>query len=138
MKNFFDNLKYKFSVWMQGRYGADELCYALDGVFFVMWILSLITKASWLYYVGLAALVYSLYRMLSRDHMKRSRERLAFLKFVDKVKRYPKQIKQRWDQRNTHKFYRCKQCGVTIRVPKGKGQIEITCPKCGYKFIEKT
>ena len=54
------------------------------------------------------------------------------------MKRLPKKLKQRWEQRKTHKFYRCKQCGVTIRIPKGQGQIEITCPKCGYKFVDRT
>ena len=138
MRNFLDNLKYRISCWMQGRYGHDELNNGLFIAFFVLWIVSLITKKSFFYTIGLLLLVYSIYRSLSRDHMKRSRERLWFLKQVDKAKRYPKQLRQRWDQRKTHKFYRCKQCGVMIRVPKGKGQIEITCPKCGHKFIERT
>ena len=137
MRNFWENLKNKFAYWMQGRYGYDELNSALSIAFLVLWIISLITKSSVFYYIGLIGLGYSLYRSLSRDHLKRSNERLWFLKKVDQIKRLPKQWKQRWEQRNTHKFYRCKQCGVTIRVPKGKGQIEITCPKCGNKFIER-
>ena len=123
---------------MQGRYGNDELNNGLFIAFLVLWVISLLTKKSIFYTIGLLFLIYSLYRSFSRDHIKRSNERLWFLKTLDKVKRYPKQLKQRWDQRNTHKFYRCKQCGVTIRVPKGMGQIEITCPKCGHKFIERT
>ena len=138
MRNFWENLKNKLAYWMQGRYGYDELNNALSIAFFVLWILSLITKSSVFYYVGLIALGFSLYRSLSRDHIKRSNERLWFLKRIDQIKRLPKQLKQRWEQRNTHKFFRCRQCGVTIRVPKGQGQIEITCPKCGYKFIERT
>ena len=123
---------------MQGRYGNDELNNGLFIAFLVCWVISLITKKSIFYTIGLLFLGYSIYRSFSRDHIKRSNERLWFLKQLDKIMRYPKQLKQRWDQRKTHKFYRCKQCGVTIRVPKGKGQIEITCPKCGYKFIERT
>ena len=128
MRNFLDNMRNKLNYWMQGRYGYDELNNTLSVSFLVLWVISLITKSSVFYYMGLIALGYSLYRSLSRDHIKRSNERLWFLKKVDQIKRLPKQ----W------KFYRCKQCGVTIRVPKGKGQIEITCPKCGYKFIERT
>jgi predicted RNA-binding Zn-ribbon protein involved in translation (DUF1610 family) len=138
MRNFWENLKNKLAYWMQGRYGYDELNNALSIAFFVLWILSLITKSSVFYYVGLIALGFSLYRSLSRDHIKRSNERLWFLKRIDQIKRLLKQLKQRWEQRNTHKFFRCRQCGVTIRVPKGQGQIEITCPKCGNKFIERT
>lgn len=138
MRNFLDNVKNKIAYWMQGRYGNDELNNALFITFIVLWLLSLITKSSVFYYIGLIGLGYSIYRSLSRDHLKRSNERLWFLKKYEQAKRLPKQLKQRWDQRKTHKFYRCKQCGVTIRVPKGKGQIEITCPKCGYKFIDRT
>ena len=123
---------------MQGRYGNDELNNALYITFIVLWIVTLITKKPYFYWIGLVALGYSLYRSFSRDHLKRSNERLWFLKKLEQVKKLPKQLKQRWDQRNTHKFYRCSKCGVTIRVPKGKGQIEITCPKCGNKFIERT
>ena len=123
---------------MQGRYGNDELNNALYIAFIVLWVITLITKKPIFYWIGLVALGYSLYRSFSRDHLKRSNERLWFLKKLEQIKKLPKQWKQRWDQRNTHKFYRRKQCGVTIRVPKGKGQIEITCPKCGNKFIERT
>lgn len=123
---------------MQGRYGNDELNNAIFAAFIVLWIVSLITKSRVFYWIGLVLLGYSLYRSFSRDHYKRSNERLWFLKQTEHIKKLPGQIKMRWEQRNTHKFYRCKQCGVTIRVPKGKGQIEITCPKCGHKFIERT
>ena len=138
MRNLWENFKNRMAYWMQGRYGSDELNNALYIFFLVCWVLSLITKRQEIYWLGLIGLGYSLYRTLSRDHMKRSRERLWFLKKLEQIRKYPKQLKMRWDQRNTHKFFRCKQCGVTIRVPKNQGQIEITCPKCGNKFIERT
>ncbi len=138
MRNLWGNFKNKLAYWMQGRYGNDELNNALYITFIVLWVITLITRKPIFYWIGLVALGYSLYRSFSRDHLKRSNERLWFLKKLEQIKKLPKQWKQRWEQRNTHKFYRCKQCGVTIRVPKGKGQIEITCPKCGHKFIERT
>lgn len=138
MRNLWENFKNKLAYWMQGRYGNDELNNALYIAFIVLWVITLITKKPIFYWIGLVALGYSLYRSFSRDHLKRSNERLWFHKKLEQIKKLPKQWKQRWEQRNTHKFYRCKQCGVTIRVPKGKGQIEITCPKCGNKFIERT
>ena len=138
MRKFWENLKYKFAAFMQGRYGYDELNNGLFILFLVFWVLSLITGKRFFYTLGVIALVYSIYRSLSRDHMKRSKERLWFLQQIDKVKRFFRITKQRWEQRNTHKFFRCSRCGATVRVPKGKGQIEITCPKCGYKFIDRT
>ena len=39
----------------------------------------------------------------------------------------------------THRVYICpnKSCGQKIRVPKGKGKIEITCPKCGTEVCKE-
>lgn len=37
-----------------------------------------------------------------------------------------------------YKYFECPKCAQKIRVPKGHGKIEITCPKCGEKFIKRT
>ena len=42
------------------------------------------------------------------------------------------------EQKKIYKFYTCGQCGQKVRVPKGKGKIEITCPKCRNTFIKRT
>jgi DNA-directed RNA polymerase subunit RPC12/RpoP len=138
MRNFFNNIRNKLANFMVGRYGVDELNQALGIGFLIFWILSLFTGKRWLYYIALVLFAIEVFRMLSKNYAARSKERLAYLKIVDKIKGVPNKVKQRWSQRKTHKFYRCKQCHVTIRVPKGLGKVEITCPKCGYKFIKKT
>ena len=138
MRNFFENLRNRFSYWMQGRYGNDEMNIALFVVFIVLWIISMITGKNFFYTIGVLFLIYSIYRSLSRDHLKRAEERRKYLEIVERIKRFPRQLRQRWAQRKTHAFYTCSKCGVTIRVPKGKGEIEITCPKCGNKFIKRT
>ena len=37
-----------------------------------------------------------------------------------------------------HKYFACPKCKQSVRVPKGKGKIAITCPKCREKFVKKT
>ncbi len=37
-----------------------------------------------------------------------------------------------------YKYFNCPNCNQKVRVPKGKGKIEITCPKCHTSFIRKT
>lgn len=37
----------------------------------------------------------------------------------------------------THKILRCPGCGEKLRVPKGAGKINISCPHCGTKFVKK-
>jgi len=38
----------------------------------------------------------------------------------------------------THKYYKCSTYKTTLRVPKAKGKIVITCPKCREKFVKNT
>ncbi len=138
MKNFLNQLRYKFANFMRGRYGVDELNQMLGYAVLFFGILSIITRKSWLYYVALILLAIEVFRTFSKNYSARSGERLAYLKIVDKIKRFPNKVKQRWSQRKTHRFYTCKKCHVTIRVPKGLGQVEITCPKCGNTFVKRT
>ncbi len=44
---------------------------------------------------------------------------------------------QRQDKKY-YKYFNCPNCNQKVRVPKGRGKIEITCPKCRTSFIRKT
>ena len=138
MKNSLNKLRYKFADFMRGRYGVDELNQMLGYAVLIFWFLSIIIGKPWPYYIALVLLLLELFRTFSKNYSARSKERLSYLKLVDKMKRFPNKVKQRWTQRKTHRFYLCKKCHATIRVPKGLGQIEITCPKCGNKFVKRT
>lgn len=131
-------LREKLARFMQGRNGSDEFTRFLMWVCVAVLVLSLIPYLNFLYLAALALLIYMYFRMFSKNTNKRQREnqwylnkRYAFYAWKDKKK-------SRAAQSRTHRFYKCKGCGQTIRVPRGKGKIEITCPKCKYKFIKKT
>ncbi|WP_207645519.1 hypothetical protein [Marvinbryantia formatexigens] len=51
---------------------------------------------------------------------------------------YVELVKMNFEQRKTHRIFMCKVCGKKVRVPKGKGKIEITCPSCGNKMTHHT
>lgn len=56
----------------------------------------------------------------------------------DKFMIYIELVKMNFEQRKTHRIFMCKACGKKVRVPKGKGKIEITCPSCGNKMTHHT
>lgn len=123
----------KLIRFMAGRYGQDQLGKFLNIAIIVLFViailLSFVSGVAYIvcYVLAVALLVYNYYRMFSRQIYKRAAENQKFLN----VKTHLKQMK-------THKFFRCPKCKTKVRVPKGKGKICITCPKCREEFIEKT
>ena len=65
-------------------------------------------------------------------------ENQKFLKLVEPITSRFKKFKMRMDGRKDYKYFKCKNCKQEIKVPKGKGTIKVTCPKCGEKTIQKS
>ena len=138
MKKWFQNLGYRMQVWMQGRYGNDELSRLLTIVGIVLLLLSLLTGLRLLYLIGLALWIWSLVRCYSKNISRRRAERDAYLRFTGRIKSKLAFYKRRWSDRKTHRYYRCKQCKTVLRVPRGKGRIKVRCPKCHSEFFKNT
>lgn len=127
--------------FMAGRNGMDAFARFLSIAALVLLILSMfipgyVGAALWI--LALACLVYSYFRIFSRNTAKRYTENAKFLSVKYQVANWFRRKKERIQQCKTHRFYRCPQCGITTRIPKGKGKIKITCPKCGNTFIRKS
>ena len=138
MRNFFNDLSYKFSVFMQGRYGRDELSRATTIAAIVFLILSLFRPLHFFVYIALAVLIWSVYRSFSKNRAARERELNAYYKAKNAVTGKFKLLRGMWRDRNTHIYVKCPNCKTYVRIsrpPRGK-RIRITCPKC-RNTIEK-
>ena len=124
--------------FMYGRYGTDQLDIALLVLYCIILVIARIFGLISLSILALAIVVYALFRMLSRNVAARSKENQKFLSVWYKIKGWFQKRKYRLNDRKTHRYYRCPGCKQTLRVPKGKGKIEITCPHCQRHFIKKT
>ena len=100
--------------------------------------LSAFFRVNILYWLGLALLIYSYFRILSRNVSKRYEENQRYLNAKYRAVVKKNNLKKRWAQRSTYRFFKCPQCKQTVRVPKGRGKICITCPKCKTEFIKKS
>jgi hypothetical protein len=89
-------------------------------------------------WLALILLVWCYYRVFSRQVNKRYQENSRFLRFFAPVTKFYRRLYQRLACVKTHRYFKCPQCKQELRVPKGKGEIEITCPKCHTKFRKRT
>lgn len=116
--------------FMLGRYGTDKLNMWILGAGLILCIISLFVPI-WAVNLALTAGSYilmglAIFRTLSRNTYKRYRENRQFLLMLDRIKD------------REHKYFDCPKCRQPVRVPKGKGKIVITCPKCKEKFPGKS
>lgn len=136
-------MKFKDRVarFMYGRYGMDPFSRFLVIAALVFLVLSMffggvVSSVFWL--AGLLALIYSYVRAFSKNIEKRRSENNWYLKKQSAVKRWFRSWKDRWSQRKDYKFFRCPSCKSLLRVPKGKGRIQLSCRQCGHRFERKS
>lgn len=123
--------------FMYGRYGVDQLGRFLVGVAFASCVLNLLFDSFLLMLVSDAAVFYALFRMLSRNIVKRREENARFLKKANPAIKWLR-LQQTMRRDKTHRYFKCPSCSQYLRVPRGKGKITVTCRSCGASFQEKS
>ena len=133
-------MKAWFQRFMSGRYGVDPFSQFLSTAALILVILGLFLPGPLrlLGWLGWAALIYSYFRIFSRNIARRSAENRWFLEKRYAVQQRSGGAKPRFDQRKVCGSPRCPHCRQQLRVPRGRGRISITCPKCGTTFIKKS
>lgn len=116
--------------FMQGRYGTDKLNTAILLAGLIACVLQMLLPGTLLKLVLMAfsyvCMGWAIFRAFSRNTYKRYQENRKYLRLLDRVKD------------KDHRYFDCPRCRQSVRVPRGKGKISITCPKCQEKFIKKT
>ena len=129
-RQFTAKLSVGLRSFMAGRYGTDRLNMVILCAGLAASILSSLMKIPllslifWLLSYGL--MIWAICRSLSRNTYKRYQENRKFMQFFDRLK----------DRQ--HRYFDCPKCRQMVRVPRGKGKISITCPRCREKFVRKT
>lgn len=82
-------------------------------------------------------LLICILRVLSHNHERRRRENQRFIAMIRPLCESMIRRGEEREEAKLFRFFKCPACGQKLRVPKGKGRVEITCPKCGERFIKK-
>ena len=142
-------MKEKLKQFIKGCYGGDQLntvisvtalvCFIAGALVGISNSLPCVILSSLLHLTAAASLGFSVFRMLSRDLTARKAENDWFAsKVIEPLRLKKNEAATRARQRKTHRFFKCPKCRQTVRVPRGKGKIKITCPKCGETFVKET
>lgn len=137
------NFRQRIAQFMYGRNGIDAfgqfLLFAAIGLMILVWVFSWASALAAVFQVGeWAALIYCIWRVLSRNIYKRQQENAKYMQKRQEASRWFRGLKDRWQQRKDYKFFRCPSCHALLRVPRGKGKLLLTCRKCGNRFERKT
>ena len=125
-----NRIKQALRRFMTGRYGTDKLNTLILGVGLALCLISLFIPYPPVNMVltvcSYVLMILAIFRTLSRNTYKRYRENRRYLMILDRLKD------------REHRYFDCPKCRQPVRVPRGKGKIMITCPKCKERFQKKT
>lgn len=130
LRNLGGKIASGFRRFMMGRYGTDKLNMAILGAGLIASVIGMFVHFApvnlLLTLVSYVLMGWAIFRTLSRNTYKRYQENRKYLMFLQRVKD------------REHRYYDCPRCRQQVRVPRGKGKISISCPKCKEKFVRKT
>ncbi|MBQ9773646.1 MAG: hypothetical protein IJW30_03185 [Clostridia bacterium] len=140
MKRFFQKIGYRIARFMYGRYGNDEWNLVLMIVALVFALLGAVpVPFFWLFSIlGTLLMLRVLFRSFSKNLPKRRRELERYLKIKNAPKNARKLRKNKKRDKHTHCYFKCPKCRAVLRVPLGKGNIIVTCPRCSERIEKKT
>lgn len=124
----------QFARFMYGRYGTDQLGFALIILYVLINFGARALRWPILSLLALCLLVFAFYRVFSRNINKRYQENVRFLNVWNRLKRSWAAMQSRAKNSRTYKYFKCPHCKNRLRVPRGRGKIEVTCPVCRTQF----
>lgn len=131
-------MREKLRRFMIDRYGTDGLNQFLSIASLVLLLIAIVSRISLFTWLSAAPLLFCCYRTFSRNISKRTEENYKFYTLKDRVSSKFRSWKEQWANRKVYHYYRCPQCRQKLRVPRGRGRIQISCPRCGTQFIKKS
>jgi hypothetical protein len=127
-------------LFFYGRNGMDAFGYTTWALsFIIMIVASFVAYASEIAYfilfiIETALLVYTVFRAMSRNLVKRRRENAWILSVFAKIKGFFALQKNKFRDRKTHVYKKCPSCKKVLRLPKKKGEHTVNCPVCHNRF----
>ncbi len=143
-----NDFRYRMAKFFNGRTGVDALGRTFTWLALILMFLTMITHSNIVYLLAMGCLIYSIWRMISKNYQKRYNENAIFLQKTAgirsklsvlpfKIRTFFNKTKTEYNQRKVYAIFKCPSCKQKLRAPKGRGRIQVTCSKCHSVFIKK-
>src|SRR5450756_1006354 len=129
-----DKLREKIANFMYGRYGIDQLYYALVAVSFILILINTAVQSQIINIFMYIILLLMLFRTFSKDLYKRRRENALFLNFWNPIKVKFSMSMRRIRELKTHRYRTCPNCKKVLRLTRRTGMHTVKCPSCQNEF----
>ncbi|MGL4344163.1 MAG: hypothetical protein ACRCTE_03120 [Cellulosilyticaceae bacterium] len=128
----------KFKKWMIGRYGIDQLTITLLIVTLILSLIGSILHSFIFTILTFGIIVLCYYRIFSKNLYARQQENFKFMRYYQPLQSQLRKKTKELQGLKTYKYFKCPNCKQKLRVPRGKGNICITCPKCKNTLHKKS
>lgn len=133
----WNRIKSGFVRFMSGRYGADRLSLTCLWTAIILSLIGSFSGVSLLSLISMVLYFWTLYRMMSRNLVKRRLENDRFEHLVNPLTTRARQSLNRLKLRKKYKYFHCPQCKSMLKLPRKVGEVTMTCGKCGNQFKQK-
>ena len=134
---FFHWLARRFTAWMSGRNGVDQLAFVSLIVSLALQLIASAAGLSGLMLFSMALYGWTLFRIFSRKSYRREEENKKYLSLRNSLTTKTRQFFLRLRLSKEFKYFRCPRCKALLRMKRGEGEKEVCCPKCQNCFRMK-
>lgn len=134
MQGIWQKIKATISGFMVGRHGIDQFSIALLYTAIILNLIATFSGLSILLSIALVMLIFVIFRAFSKNNAKCYQENAWFLKTFGGIPTRIKQAYTRFKNRKEYVYFNCPECRAKLRLPRGKGDVKVTCGKCGHVF----
>ena len=133
----WNRIRNGFARFMSGRHGADRLGVVTLWTAIILSLIGSFSKISLFSLLSLVLYGWTLYRMMSRNLVKRRLENEKFEHWYAPIATRARQSLNRLKMRRKFKYFRCPQCKSLLKLPRKVGEVTMTCGNCGHQFKQK-
>ena len=137
---FMNDLNDKMANFMVGRNGYDKLGVISLVAAVILTVICMIVPNLICSVLSYVFLIYAIFRVFSKNVAKRQAEEDRFEGLLDRFKgnKGAKGSAKASGKDASVKRFKCEKCGQSLSVPRGKGTLKVTCPKCSHNMKVKS